>query len=78
MFFKEFAGLCGALMIITGTVFAALASIYIDRTKKYDEVFKISYGFAVLALIAFTQVISHEAISVWFCINFIQFNQRDY
>ncbi|XP_053379962.1 solute carrier family 49 member A3-like [Mercenaria mercenaria] len=61
----EFAGLCGALMIVTGTVFAALGSIYVDRTKKFDEVLKISFGLACLAVIAFTQVTRQRDQHIW-------------
>ena len=48
--------MCGALMILSGTVCSALASVYVDKTKRFDEVFKIAYGLATLGLISFAQV----------------------
>ncbi|XP_053379960.1 uncharacterized protein B0416.5-like [Mercenaria mercenaria] len=69
----EFAGLCGALMIVTGTVFAALGSVYVDRTKKFDEVLKMSFGLACLALIAFTQVTRIRDQHVWVAVTSAMF-----
>ena len=53
---QDFAGICGALMIVLGMVLSAVAGIYVDKTKQFDEVLKVSLSLAVLSGIAFTQV----------------------
>lgn len=53
---QDFAGLCGALMIVGGVVGAVIAGIYVDKTKRFEEVVKVSYGFAVIFGVAFFQV----------------------
>lgn len=52
----DFAGICGALMIVIGMLLSAVAGVYVDKTKHFDEVLKISLSLAVLSGIAFTQV----------------------
>lgn len=52
----DFAGICGALMIVLGMVLSAVAGVYVDKTKHFDEILKVSYCLAVLAGIIFTQV----------------------
>ncbi|WAR21673.1 S49A3-like protein [Mya arenaria] len=52
----DFAGLCGALMIVCGVIMSGVAGVYVDKTKRFDEVLKVSFAIATLAGIAFTQV----------------------
>ncbi|KAL4232071.1 Major facilitator superfamily domain-containing protein 7 [Mactra antiquata] len=52
----DFAGICGALMIVLGMILSGIAGVYVDKTKHFDEVLKISLALAVLSGIAFTQV----------------------
>lgn len=54
--FQNFAGLCGALMIGGGIIGAAIAGVFVDKTKKFEEVAKISFAMAALAGVAFTEV----------------------
>ena len=54
--FQSFAGLAGALLIGLGLVGASAAGIYVDRTKKFEEVAKVSYALATVSLICFTVV----------------------
>lgn len=43
-------------MIVGGVVGAVIAGIYVDKTKRFEEVVKVSYGFAVIFGVAFFQV----------------------
>ena len=43
-------------MIAGGVLGAFVSGIYVDRSKKFAEVIKVSYTFAVFAGLAFTQV----------------------
>ncbi|KAL5015889.1 hypothetical protein ScPMuIL_005478 [Solemya velum] len=52
---NDFAGMTGALLIGCGFVGALLAGLYVDRTKKFEEVVKISYGLAILCSGLFCQ-----------------------
>lgn len=45
-------------MIVMGILLSGVAGVYVDKTKHFDEVLKVSYSLAVLAGIAFTQVCS--------------------
>ncbi|XP_078587556.1 solute carrier family 49 member A3-like [Branchiostoma floridae x Branchiostoma japonicum] len=50
------SGLCAALMIICGVVGAGVAGVFVDKTKMFQEVVKVSYamagiGFVVLAVL---------------------------
>ncbi|XP_029458607.1 solute carrier family 49 member A3 [Rhinatrema bivittatum] len=47
------AGLCGALFILFGIIGALLLGLYIDRTKKFEEVTKICFSLTALASIGF-------------------------
>ncbi|XP_067657381.1 solute carrier family 49 member A3-like [Haliotis asinina] len=53
---NSFSGLCGALMIGVGVVGAAVAGIICDKTKRFEEVAKISLAGASLFGIVFTEV----------------------
>ncbi|XP_039614175.1 solute carrier family 49 member A3 [Polypterus senegalus] len=48
-----FAGLCGALFIVFGILGAFLLGIYVDKTKYFTEVTKISFCLTAIASIAF-------------------------
>ena len=48
--------MCGALLIAVGVVGAGAASVFVDKTKKFEEVAKISFGLASLASIMFALV----------------------
>ncbi|GFS09373.1 major facilitator superfamily domain-containing protein 7-like [Elysia marginata] len=65
---NSFAGLCGALMIASGTVGAVIAGLIADKTRKFEEVTKIGFSCSVLAGIAFTQLArmrdQHVAVAV--------------
>ncbi|KAG2466516.1 S49A3 protein, partial [Polypterus senegalus] len=54
-----FAGLCGALFIVFGILGAFLLGIYVDKTKYFTEVTKISFCLTAIASIAFA------VVSVW-------------
>ena len=43
------AGIAGAVLIAVGLVGGALAGVYIDKTKKFEETAKVSYGFAAIS-----------------------------
>ena len=43
-------------MIGVGAVGAVLAGLYVDRTKRFEEVVKVGWSLAVLFGIGFTQV----------------------
>ncbi|CAN2391691.1 transmembrane transport, partial [Pristimantis euphronides] len=47
------SGLCGALFIVFGAVGALLCGLYVDRTKRFTEIVKISFALTALAFIAF-------------------------
>ncbi|CAJ0928788.1 unnamed protein product [Ranitomeya imitator] len=54
---KEFiSGLCGALFIVFGAIGALLCGLYVDRTKKFTEVVKISFALTALTVIVFAVV----------------------
>lgn len=53
---QDFAGLCMALFILFGVLGAAALSLYVDRTKRFTEVTKVSLVLTALALIAFSLV----------------------
>ncbi|XP_073517802.1 solute carrier family 49 member A3 isoform X2 [Phyllobates terribilis] len=50
------SGLCGALFILFGAIGALLCGLYVDRTKKFTEVVKISFALTALTVIAFAMV----------------------
>ncbi|KAH3789896.1 solute carrier family 49 member A3-like [Dreissena polymorpha] len=50
-----YAGMCGALMIGTGSLGAVAAGIYVDRTKRFEEVVKICWCLSCLFGIGFVQ-----------------------
>ncbi|KAM9795598.1 solute carrier family 49 member A3 [Neosynchiropus ocellatus] len=52
----DFAGLCGALLIVFGVVGAGLLGFYVDRTKNFTEATKINMSFTALSGIAFSVV----------------------
>ncbi|XP_053735705.1 solute carrier family 49 member A3 [Synchiropus splendidus] len=52
----DFAGLCGALLIVSGIVGAGLLGFYVDRTKNFIEATKINMSFTALSGIAFSVV----------------------
>ncbi|XP_053406794.1 solute carrier family 49 member A3-like isoform X2 [Mercenaria mercenaria] len=64
-----FAGLCGALMIGTGAVGAVFAGIYVDRTKRFEELVKVCWCFSCLFAVAFSQVarLHNQQILVALC-----------
>ncbi|XP_073405739.1 solute carrier family 49 member A3-like [Dendrobates tinctorius] len=47
------SGLCGALFIVFGAIGALLCGLYVDRTKKFTEVVKISFALTALNVIVF-------------------------
>lgn len=53
---QDFAGLCVALFILFGILGAAALSFYVDRTKRFTEVTKVSTVLTALAFIAFSLV----------------------
>ncbi|KAM7389365.1 hypothetical protein PAMP_023349 [Pampus punctatissimus] len=53
---NDFAGLCGALFIVSGIIGAGVLGLYVDRTKKFIEAIKINMSFTALAGIAFSVV----------------------
>ncbi|XP_069623766.1 solute carrier family 49 member A3 isoform X1 [Ranitomeya imitator] len=50
------SGLCGALFIVFGAIGALLCGLYVDRTKKFTEVVKISFALTALTVIVFAVV----------------------
>ncbi|ESO99043.1 hypothetical protein LOTGIDRAFT_53741, partial [Lottia gigantea] len=53
---NNFSGLCGALMIAIGALGGAIAGVFVDKTKLFEEVIKMSFGFATLFGIFFTLI----------------------
>ncbi|KAK6185219.1 hypothetical protein SNE40_007500 [Patella caerulea] len=53
---NSFSGLCGALMIAIGAVGGAVAGLFVDKTKLFEEVIKMSLGLATLFGIFFTLI----------------------
>ena len=47
--FQDLAGIAGAVLIATGLVGGGLAGVYVDKTKKFQETAKISYGLAAIS-----------------------------
>ncbi|KAL9983577.1 hypothetical protein ACROYT_G005772 [Oculina patagonica] len=52
------AGTAGAVLIATGLVGGGLAGVYVDKTKKFQETAKISYGLAAISCCLLT-VVTH-------------------
>ncbi|XP_027865370.1 solute carrier family 49 member A3 [Xiphophorus couchianus] len=63
---NDFAGLCGALFIVFGIVGAGAVGVYVDKTKKFTEVTKISLSLSTLSCIAFSVVslMPHQKVAV--------------
>ncbi|XP_056004844.1 solute carrier family 49 member A3-like isoform X2 [Ostrea edulis] len=57
---NDFAGLCGALMIVGGVVGAIIAGIYVDKTKRFEEVVKISFAIAVVFGVVFFELARYK------------------
>lgn len=53
---QDFAGLCGALFIVSGVLGAAFLGLFVDKTKLFTESIKISMCLTSLACIAFAVV----------------------
>ncbi|XP_077588503.1 solute carrier family 49 member A3 [Stigmatopora nigra] len=53
---NDFAGLCGALFILSGIVGAALLGLLVDKSKRFMEAIKINMSLSTLAGIAFSVV----------------------
>ncbi|XP_060608265.1 solute carrier family 49 member A3-like isoform X2 [Ruditapes philippinarum] len=64
----EFSGLCASLMLGVGMIMAVPVSLYVDKTKHFDEVFKVLYGLSALFAIVFTQVSRLRDQHVWVAI----------
>ncbi|KAI3421176.1 hypothetical protein GPALN_014805 [Globodera pallida] len=60
-----FSGLASALMITGGVVGATGASIFVDRTKYYEETMKVSMALAVVFGLAFLQLVLHVGLNPW-------------
>uniref|UniRef100_A0A914I9G7 Major facilitator superfamily (MFS) profile domain-containing protein n=1 Tax=Globodera rostochiensis TaxID=31243 RepID=A0A914I9G7_GLORO len=58
-------GLASALMITGGVVGATGASIFVDRTKYYEETMKVSMALAVVFGLAFLQLVLHVGLNPW-------------
>ena len=58
-FVDSFAGTCSAVMIAVGIVGAAFTGVLADKTKKFEEIAKTFYAFAVVsgALFAIVSII---------------------
>lgn len=52
----DLAGIAGAVLIATGLVGGGLAGVYVDKTKKFQETAKISYGLAAISCCLLTIV----------------------
>ncbi|KAL4231241.1 Major facilitator superfamily domain-containing protein 7 [Mactra antiquata] len=50
-----FAGICGAIMIAAGSVGAVFAGIYVDKTKRFEEVVKVCWCISCLFGVGFSQ-----------------------
>lgn len=53
---QDFAGLCGALFIVSGVIGAAVLGLFVDKTKLFTESIKISMCLTSLACTAFAVV----------------------
>jgi len=56
IYLQSLAGLWVALWIFAGLIGAVIVSILADRTKYFEEIFKLLNAFMVLALIWFVLV----------------------
>lgn len=54
----ELAGIAGAVLIAAGLVGGALSGLYIDKTKKFEETAKVSYGLATMSCCLLT-IVTH-------------------
>ncbi|KAJ7356314.1 Major facilitator super domain-containing protein 7 [Desmophyllum pertusum] len=54
----DMAGIAGAVLIATGLVGGGLAGIYVDKTKKFEETAKLSFGLAAISCCLLTVVTS--------------------
>ncbi|XP_033756588.1 solute carrier family 49 member A3-like isoform X1 [Pecten maximus] len=53
---NNFSGICGALMIAGGLFGAIISGIYVDKTKRFEEVVKVSYALAIVFAVGFMEV----------------------
>ncbi len=56
IWFQSFAGIAGALLIGLGVIGAAIAGVFVDKTKKFEEVEKIGFCMTALSAIFFALV----------------------
>eukprot|EP00794_Sanderia_malayensis_P003759 gene3759-4281_t len=70
---NDIAGLCGALVIVGGLLFSAIAGVYVDKTKKFEETAKIMIILASLgsALVLISTSLVDQ--TVFLCISFLLF-----
>jgi len=55
-FTDTYAGTCGAVMIAAGIVGAAITGVLADKTKKFEEIAKTFYAFAIVSSVLFAIV----------------------
>ena len=56
LYLQNFAGLCGALMIGVGALGSVIAGIFVDKTKRFEEVVKVCWCLSCLFGVGFAQV----------------------
>ncbi|XP_013401658.1 solute carrier family 49 member A3 [Lingula anatina] len=69
----NFAGICGALLIGCGIIGAAGFSLFVDKTKKFEEVAKFCFCMAAAACVAFSLTARMYDIPVWIGISIALF-----
>ncbi|KAK2572381.1 Solute carrier family 49 member A3 [Acropora cervicornis] len=61
---KKLAGIAGAVLIAVGLAGGAVSGIYIDKTKKFEEAAKMSFGCATISCCVVTIVTSFSGLPV--------------
>ncbi|KAI0211863.1 Solute carrier family 49 member A3 [Lamellibrachia satsuma] len=72
----SFAGLCGALLFGVGVLGAGLASLFVDRTRKFEEVSKISFALAALCCVGFMVVRALQFYQMFVWLKMVIFSKR--
>jgi FLVCR family MFS transporter 7 len=62
---NTFSGALGSLLIVSGLIGAALAGIYVDRTKRFEEAMKVCFAIAGIAACNFCMAVQLPDVPVW-------------
>ena len=62
IFTDTFAGTCSAIMIAAGIVGAVVTGVLADKTKKFEEITKTFFAFAIVSFAGFMVVSTHVVL----------------